>query len=107
MTLPVSVSLLTVLTPNLDGSTKINAETGKDHVLFLPEGQEIQRWCAGTPNSCEAFLMGITHCPICIGLAVLSATRFMAHCVMAFQLERGRAGCSTHPATLQGVVFEI
>jgi len=27
--------------------------------------------------------------------------------VMAFQLERGRAGCSTHPATLLGVVFEI
>jgi hypothetical protein len=27
MTLPVSVSLLTVLTPNLDGSTTINAET--------------------------------------------------------------------------------
>jgi hypothetical protein len=43
MTLPVSVSPLTVLTPNLDGSTKINAETGKDLVLFLPEGQEIQR----------------------------------------------------------------
>ncbi len=43
MTLPASVSPLTVLTPNLDRSTTINAKTGKDHVLFLPEGQEIQR----------------------------------------------------------------
>ena len=107
MSLPVLVSPLTLLIPNLDGSTRINAETGNDDLLFLPEGQEIQHWYARTSNSCESFLMGITHCPICIGLAVLSATRFMAHCAMAFQLKRARAGCSTHPATLLGVVFEI
>ena len=33
MSLPVPVSPLTVFTPNLDGSTKINAEIGKDHVF--------------------------------------------------------------------------
>tara|TARA_B100000073_G_scaffold282623_1_gene243518 strand:- start:436 stop:591 length:156 start_codon:yes stop_codon:yes gene_type:complete len=34
--------------------------------------------------------MGLFHCPLCIGLAVLSALRFSAHAVMAFQLERQR-----------------
>ena len=45
--------------------------------------------------------------PLCIGLAVLSAVRFMAHCVMAVQLERSTAGESTHPATLLGTLFEL
>ncbi|MAR05513.1 MAG: hypothetical protein CL862_00180 [Cyanobium sp. NAT70] len=31
--------------------------------------------------------MGLTHCPICIGLALLSAVRFMAHVVLALQLK--------------------
>ena len=30
--------------------------------------------------------MGLTHCPICLGLALLSAGRFMAHLLMASQL---------------------
>ncbi|WP_232200126.1 hypothetical protein [Synechococcus sp. CC9616] len=30
--------------------------------------------------------MGLTHCPICVGLALLSASRFMAHLLMASQL---------------------
>ena len=51
--------------------------------------------------------MGLTHCPLCIGLAILSALRFSAHVVMAFQLERGRAATSTHPANLLGTVFEL
>ena len=51
--------------------------------------------------------MGITHCPICIGLAVLSAIRFSAHAVMVYQLERGRAAASAHPATLLGTVFGL
>ncbi|MEB3253500.1 MAG: hypothetical protein VKI93_02190 [Synechococcus sp.] len=51
--------------------------------------------------------MGLTHCPLCIGLAVLSAVRFMAHAVMAVQLERSRAAGTTHPATLLGTVFEL
>ena len=51
--------------------------------------------------------MGLTHCPLCIGLAILSALRFSAHAVMAFQLERGRAAKSTHPANLLGTVFEL
>tara|TARA_B100000073_G_scaffold123129_1_gene100450 strand:+ start:1979 stop:2146 length:168 start_codon:yes stop_codon:yes gene_type:complete len=51
--------------------------------------------------------MGITHCPICVGLAVLSAVRFMAHAVMAYQLERANANSTTHPATLLGTVFEL
>ena len=51
--------------------------------------------------------MGITHCPLCMGLAVLSALRFSAHAVMVFHLERGRAASSTHPATLLGTVLEL
>ncbi|MGE4580928.1 MAG: hypothetical protein AAEC03_01095 [Synechococcus sp.] len=51
--------------------------------------------------------MGLTHCPICIGLAVLSAIRFSAHAVMAYQLERGRAATSSHPANLIGTVFGL
>ena len=51
--------------------------------------------------------MGITHCPLCIGVAVLSAVRFMAHATMLIQLERGRASTSTHPAMVLGTVFEL
>ena len=51
--------------------------------------------------------MGITHCPLCIGLAVLSAVRFMAHLTMAIQLERQRASTSTHPALVLGTLFEL
>ena len=29
--------------------------------------------------------MSLTHCPLCVGLAVLSAVRFMAHAVMLWQ----------------------
>ncbi len=41
-------------------------------------------------NRSESWPMGLFHCPLCIGLAVLSALRFSAHAVMAFQLERQR-----------------
>ena len=34
--------------------------------------------------------MGLLHCPLCIGLAVMSALRFSAHAVLAFQLVRQR-----------------
>jgi len=34
--------------------------------------------------------MGLTHCPICVGLALLSASRFMAHLLMASQLMPAR-----------------
>ena len=51
--------------------------------------------------------MGITHCPICIGLAVLSSVRFMAHLMMFIQLERQRASTSTHPALVLGTLFEL
>ena len=51
--------------------------------------------------------MGITHCPLCIGLAVLSAIRFMAHLTIAVQLERQRASLSTHPALVLGALFEL
>ena len=51
--------------------------------------------------------MGITHCPLCIGLAVLSAIRFMAHLTIAVQLERQRAYLSTHPALVLGTLFEL
>ena len=51
--------------------------------------------------------MGITHCPICVGLALLSYVRFMAHAVMAYQLERSNADATTHPAHLLGTIFEL
>ena len=37
--------------------------------------------------------MGLLHCPMCVGLAVLSALRFSAHAVLAFQL---RSECADH-----------
>jgi hypothetical protein len=30
--------------------------------------------------------MSITHCPLCVGLAVLSALRFMGHAVLVWSL---------------------
>ncbi|WP_170953865.1 hypothetical protein [Synechococcus sp. UW105] len=51
--------------------------------------------------------MGITHCPLCIGLALLSAFRFMAHVVMLIQLERQGVEQFAHPAGLLGTVFEL
>ena len=51
--------------------------------------------------------MGITHCPLCIGLAVLSAARFMANAVMVLQLERRGVEQSTHATSLLGTVFEL
>ncbi len=51
--------------------------------------------------------MGLLHCPICVGLAVLSALRFFAHGVMLVQLEIGREERFAHPADLLGTVFEL
>ena len=39
----------------------------------------------------DAAAMGLTHCPLCIGLALLCAVRFMAHGLMAFQLRSLRS----------------
>jgi hypothetical protein len=36
--------------------------------------------------------MSITHCPLCVGLAVLSAVRFLAHGVMLWELLRSEDG---------------
>ena len=55
----------------------------------------------------EALSMGLFHCPLCIGLAVLSALRFMAHVVMAKQLELRRVEPSAHPGDLLGTMFEV
>ena len=51
--------------------------------------------------------MGLTHCPLCVGLAVLSAVRFLAHGLMVYHLERSRAALNTHPSELLGTVFEL
>ncbi|MCP9829423.1 MULTISPECIES: hypothetical protein [unclassified Synechococcus] len=32
--------------------------------------------------------MGLTHCPLCVALAVFSAVRFSAHAVLLWQLVR-------------------
>ncbi|MAV11249.1 MAG: hypothetical protein CMN96_07370 [Synechococcus sp. MED850] len=42
----------------------------------------------------DAPAMGLTHCPLCIGLALLSAVRFLAHGVMAAQLRAASSGTS-------------
>ena len=71
---------------------------------------EVKKWNGSCPSLTRTGIvvpMGITHCPICIGLAVLSAIRFSAHAVMVYQLERGRAAASAHPATLLGTVFGL
>ena len=71
---------------------------------------EIKKWNGSFPSLIRTGIvvhMGLLHCPICIGLAVLSAIRFSAHAVMAYQLERGRAAATAHPATLLGTVFGL
>ena len=35
--------------------------------------------------------MGLTHCPLCIGLALLCAVRFTVHSLMAFQFSSLRS----------------
>ena len=70
----------------------------------------VKKWCGALRCDRKTVMldvMGITHCPICVGLAVLSAVRFMAHAVMAYQLERANADSTTHPATVLGTLFEL
>ncbi|QNI48038.1 putative conserved secreted protein [Synechococcus sp. A15-60] len=52
-------------------------------------------------------MMGLLHCPLCMGLAVLSAVRFMAHVVLALQLEMQRTQRTSHPADLLGTIFGL
>lgn len=80
---------------------------GANALLNLGQSQEIVRSAVALPKSSNALSMGITHCPICIGLALLSAVRFMAHAVMAYQLERANAATTMHPAMLLGTVLEL
>ncbi|MCP9771794.1 hypothetical protein KBY66_04020 [Synechococcus sp. Tobar12-5m-g] len=42
--------------------------------------------------------MGVTHCPLCVGLAVLSAVRFSAHALLIWNVRRS----PTRPASQQG-----
>ncbi len=51
--------------------------------------------------------MGLLHCPLCIGLAVLSAVRFSAHAVMAFQLDRQRWERSSHADQSMGILMRL
>ena len=51
--------------------------------------------------------MGLLHCPLCIGLAVLSALRFSAHAVMAFQLERQRLEQSSRVDHSMGMLLRL
>ena len=62
-----------------DDKTPAAAESSCDR-------QEIRHSCPRGAAGVEAPPMGLTHCPLCIGLALLSAGRFMAHLVMASQL---------------------
>ena len=51
--------------------------------------------------------MTLTHCPLCIGLALLSAIRTTAHLVKIAQHERRTAKKFAHPATVLGAVFQL
>lgn len=42
--------------------------------------------------------MGLSHCPLCMGLAVLSAVRFLAHGVLVWQLRSNGASLQLQPA---------
>ena len=63
-------------------------------------------WCE-PDQGWEDRWMGLTHCPLCIGLAILSAVRFLAHCVLVVQLERARAPEAVQPPTLRGDRFAL
>lgn len=52
----------------------------REHTLTLPT-------CQGGPNpATPRHPMGLSHCPLCMGLALLSAIRFLAHGVLVWQL---------------------
>ncbi|QNI53824.1 putative conserved secreted protein [Synechococcus sp. BIOS-E4-1] len=51
--------------------------------------------------------MGLLHCPLCICLAVLSALRFSAYAVMAFQLERQRSQSCARADQSMGVLIRL
>ena len=70
-------------------------------------GQEMASNGAVASEGADARSMGIPHCPLCFGLALLSALRFLAHAVMLVQLELSRDERFAHPAELRGTVFEL
>ncbi len=51
--------------------------------------------------------MGLLHCPLCIGLAVVSALRFSAHAVLAFQLDRQRFERFSHTDRSVGILMRL
>ena len=51
--------------------------------------------------------MGLLHCPLCIGLAVMSALRFSAHAVLAFQLVRQRFERFSHTDRSVGILMRL
>ena len=46
--------------------------------------------------------MSLTHCPLCVGLAVLSAVRFLAHGVLLWSLRGVPASQPLQPAVVLG-----
>ena len=71
------------------------------------QGQEMARFSCTASKQLEAAPMGLLHCPLCLGLAVVSAARFSAHAVMLLQLELLRTDDSEHPADLLGTILEL
>ena len=49
--------------------------------------------------------MGLLHCSLCMGLAVLSALRFSAHALLAYQLNRQRSELTDYRDDLIGSVM--
>ena len=72
-----------------------------------PLSQEIATNGARGMNWLQDWVHALTHCPLCIGLALLSAIRTTAHLVMIAQLERRTAEKFEHPASVLGTVFQL
>ncbi|WP_413331256.1 hypothetical protein [Synechococcus sp. WH 8017] len=75
--------------------------------MLRAQGQEMARFPSAAPKGLDAESMGLMHCPLCVGLAVVSAARFSAHVVMLLQLELLRTDGSEHPADLLGTLLEL
>jgi len=58
---------------------------GRHAAILLPESAGTRPEVPSWGDSVQSSPMGLMHCPLCIGLAVLSAMRFSAHAWMVWR----------------------
>ena len=77
--------------PAAPGSTGQHREPNRlsNHCRYTPGGDPPVRVAA--PFHPQDSTMGLSHCPLCMGLAELSAVRFLAHGVLLWQLRTDRS----------------